>query len=207
MRYAEIVKGLPSKEDRPDLYDSYDGAARPEGWVNPVKIPPRIEKLIAEHSLGKLYPYEDLEAVGYWYNPANGRHATIAWEAADGVNAHSDHADYPWENPEFFGITLAQVEEWEDTDVIRHGLTMMGWARIGYNNRWGMRVDAKNPKIAQRSIQWFAKHHGMPHAVSVDIVPAVLAYNGSFKTFNLQGDQVEEFVARGRLEPAWELKR
>jgi len=40
----------PGPEERPDLYDGYDGADRPEGWENPVKAPERIEKLIAERA-------------------------------------------------------------------------------------------------------------------------------------------------------------
>lgn len=166
----------------------------------------RYREIIAEHSLGKLYKHEKIEAVGYWYNPTNGRHATIAWEAADGVNAHSDHADYPWENPEMFGVTKEELEYWADSDGgdgIRFGLTMKGWARIGYNTNMGMRVDAKNAKIAQRSIQWFAKNHTMPHAVSVSII----AQSGEMKVCNLKGDQVEEFARSGRIDPTTVLAR
>lgn len=165
----------------------------------------RYAEIISEHSLGKLYKYDGIEAVGYWYNPTNGKHATIAWEAADGVNAHSDHADYPWDNPEFFGITKDQLEDWGDTDEIRAGLVLKGWARIGYNTKMGMRVDVKNAKTAQRAIQWFAQHHGVPHAVGVGIWTG--ARSSGNEHFNLKGDQVTEFMERGRLEPAWKLER
>jgi hypothetical protein len=161
----------------------------------------RYHEIITEHSLGKLYKHENMEAVGYWYNPTTGRYATIAWEASDGVNAHSDHADYPWENPELFGITTDQLKDWAEGDGgdgVRHGLIMKGWARIGYNTKWGMRVDAKNATIARRSIQWFAKHHGMPTAVSVTV---------GAKHHNLKADQVEEFARTGRFDPAALLTR
>lgn len=41
---------LPSPQERPDLYDDFDGIDRPEGWKNPVKvkISPALEKRIAE---------------------------------------------------------------------------------------------------------------------------------------------------------------
>lgn len=44
---------IPSPKERPDLYDSYDGAERPAGWVNPVKTSPRLQKLIDQRKKQK----------------------------------------------------------------------------------------------------------------------------------------------------------
>lgn len=37
---------LPSPNERPDLYDDFDGINRPDGWVNPVAVPDRIQAAI-----------------------------------------------------------------------------------------------------------------------------------------------------------------
>jgi hypothetical protein len=163
----------------------------------------RYYEIITEHSLGKLYKHEKMEAVGYWYNPKNGAHATIAWEAADGVNAHSDHADYPWENPKLFGLTKEQLEDWGDTDAIRHGLVMMGWARIGFNTTTGMRMDVKNAKIGQLALRWFVEHHGMPPALSLSVIAGMY----QLKHYNMKGDQVEAYARNGRIDPTLLLVR
>jgi hypothetical protein len=41
-------KPVPTPEERPDLYDYYDGIDRPEGYQTGVWIPDRIQKLIDE---------------------------------------------------------------------------------------------------------------------------------------------------------------
>lgn len=42
------MNGIPSPKERPDLYDDFDGLDRPEGWKNPVSLPPDIQKLVDE---------------------------------------------------------------------------------------------------------------------------------------------------------------
>ena len=40
------VKKTPTPEQRPDLYDDFDGIERPEGYETGVKTPDYIQKLI-----------------------------------------------------------------------------------------------------------------------------------------------------------------
>lgn len=42
------MAGIPGPQERPDLYDHYDGSLepRPEGWKSPVDLPP-IDELKA----------------------------------------------------------------------------------------------------------------------------------------------------------------
>lgn len=40
------VKPIPSSKERLDLYDGFDGIERPEGWENPVKLPPELQGMI-----------------------------------------------------------------------------------------------------------------------------------------------------------------
>jgi hypothetical protein len=42
------MKKMPTPEERPDLYDDYDGIERPEGYQTGVKTPDYIQKLIDE---------------------------------------------------------------------------------------------------------------------------------------------------------------
>lgn len=42
----DLKKSMPTPQERPDLYDDFDYPERPEGWVNPVRVPDRIQKLI-----------------------------------------------------------------------------------------------------------------------------------------------------------------
>lgn len=44
------MSNLPSPNERPDLYDDFDGINRPEGWVNPVAVPDRIQAAIDARS-------------------------------------------------------------------------------------------------------------------------------------------------------------
>ena len=52
-------RGIPSPEERPDLYDDFDFdfdfdyTERPAGWVNPSKTPERIQCLIAKRKTAK----------------------------------------------------------------------------------------------------------------------------------------------------------
>jgi hypothetical protein len=47
METEQVKKPIPSPQERPDLYDDYDGGQATEG-KNPVKTPDYIQKLIAE---------------------------------------------------------------------------------------------------------------------------------------------------------------
>lgn len=42
----KILKPVPSPQERPDLYDDFDGIERPEGYQTGVKVPDYIQKLI-----------------------------------------------------------------------------------------------------------------------------------------------------------------
>ncbi|MEO7495276.1 MAG: hypothetical protein ABIV04_10020 [Massilia sp.] len=44
---------IPTPEERPDLYDYYDYIERPKGWVNPVRTPERIQRLIDAKELDR----------------------------------------------------------------------------------------------------------------------------------------------------------
>lgn len=44
---------LPSPQERPDLYDDFDGIERPAGYKTGVQVPERIQKLIAERQAKK----------------------------------------------------------------------------------------------------------------------------------------------------------
>lgn len=44
----EKVKSMPTPEQRPDLYDDFDGVERPEGYQTGVKTPDYIQKLLDE---------------------------------------------------------------------------------------------------------------------------------------------------------------
>ena len=37
---------IPSPEERPDLYDAFDGIDRPEGWKNTISTPDHIQRLL-----------------------------------------------------------------------------------------------------------------------------------------------------------------
>lgn len=37
---------MPSPQERPDLYDAFDGLDRPEGWKNPVSTPEHLQRLL-----------------------------------------------------------------------------------------------------------------------------------------------------------------
>jgi hypothetical protein len=49
-------KPMPTPAERPDLYDDFDGVERPAGWVNPVRVPERIQKLINERQAKTAAP-------------------------------------------------------------------------------------------------------------------------------------------------------
>lgn len=38
---------IPSQQDRPDLYDAFDGIDRPEGWENTISTPEHLQRLLA----------------------------------------------------------------------------------------------------------------------------------------------------------------
>jgi hypothetical protein len=48
MKNENEKKLIPSPQQRPDLYDDYDVPAQSSEQANPVKVPDRIQKLIAE---------------------------------------------------------------------------------------------------------------------------------------------------------------
>lgn len=39
-------KPIPGPDERPDLYDAYDGIDRPEDWKNPVALPDHLQKML-----------------------------------------------------------------------------------------------------------------------------------------------------------------
>jgi hypothetical protein len=53
METKDVKKTIPSPEQRPDLYDDFDGIERPEGQPTGVKTPDYIQKLIAERGQRK----------------------------------------------------------------------------------------------------------------------------------------------------------
>lgn len=48
METENVKKTVPTPDQRPDLYDDYDGIERPEGYETGVKTPDYIQKLIDE---------------------------------------------------------------------------------------------------------------------------------------------------------------
>ena len=46
MEKEQMKKGVPSPQERPDLYDDFDGIERPEGYKTGIKTPDYIQKLI-----------------------------------------------------------------------------------------------------------------------------------------------------------------
>lgn len=55
-------KPMPTPAERPDLYDDFDGVERPAGWVNPVRVPEYLQKLIDAKQASKAAPAEDQQA-------------------------------------------------------------------------------------------------------------------------------------------------
>lgn len=48
-RNKELVKRpIPGPDERPDLYDYYDGTDRPEGYKTGIEIPAHIQKALDE---------------------------------------------------------------------------------------------------------------------------------------------------------------
>lgn len=45
-----LKKPVPTPEQRPDLYDDYDGIERPEGYQTGVKTPDYIQQLIDQRA-------------------------------------------------------------------------------------------------------------------------------------------------------------
>lgn len=37
---------IPSPQERPDLYDAFDGIDKPEGWKNSISTPPHLQILL-----------------------------------------------------------------------------------------------------------------------------------------------------------------
>ena len=52
----EVNKKMPSPQQRPDLYDDFDGTDRPEGQPTGVATPDYIQKLIDERGAKKPAP-------------------------------------------------------------------------------------------------------------------------------------------------------
>jgi hypothetical protein len=48
METEKVKKPMPTPQERPDLYDDFDGVERPAGQGTGVKIPDYIQKLIDE---------------------------------------------------------------------------------------------------------------------------------------------------------------
>lgn len=46
METLKDKQGMPTQQERPDLYDDYDYVERPEGYQAGIKTPDRIQKLI-----------------------------------------------------------------------------------------------------------------------------------------------------------------
>lgn len=43
----KVSMPIPSPEERPDLYDAFDGIDRPEGWKNTISTPEHLQRLLA----------------------------------------------------------------------------------------------------------------------------------------------------------------
>lgn len=53
------TRGIPSPDERPDLYDAYDGAPRSPGWVNPIRVSSRLKDRIASRRKQQSDPSRD----------------------------------------------------------------------------------------------------------------------------------------------------
>lgn len=44
---------IPPPSERPDLYDDFDFPDRPEGYQNPIPIPPYLQRMIDERKAAR----------------------------------------------------------------------------------------------------------------------------------------------------------
>jgi hypothetical protein len=138
-------------------------------------------------------------AVGYWYHPRSGEYHIIAWEHANGSDAHSDHCDVAIDHPEWFG--LDPEAEYDDCDTVRADVILNGWVRIGYNTHGHtMWMDAASPQALHRGYKWFAKTHRV-QSLSVSVVTETTWEKG----YTIKGSDLIEYEANGRLQPSWKV--
>ncbi|SDH26809.1 hypothetical protein [Nitrosomonas sp. Nm132] len=53
---VNVKKPIPGPDERPDLYDAYDGIDRPEGYKTGVEMPDYIQKMIEERKAKQQQP-------------------------------------------------------------------------------------------------------------------------------------------------------
>lgn len=152
---------------------------------------------------------DDQDAVGYWYEPATGKHAVVPW---DSVRPDIHHWQVLFRNPERFGIDPALVKEENDTSGFGTDAAMWfgisrGWVRASVHyGGTGAVMDARTPADAQKTAQWLVQNHpGITH-MSVEIHPYKLWDGKSAppewvtqKYYHLEGRALERFLSQGVL--------
>lgn len=155
---------------------------------------------VVTETLGVLHTIDGEQAVGYWYHPKSGKYYTIVWDfhqRADDL--FTDHADVVFDHPEWFGLTREYLNDADDGDLARYGAVLQGWVRVGFNPSMGLRMDASSPRDAALTVRWFANHHSEKiKQITIDIVT-----RETFTSYAIADDDVPEYLATGRLQPAW----
>lgn len=156
--------------------------------------------------LESLIHFDGEDAIGYWYNPRSGKSYTIAWEASEGIpDTYEDHADVVWEHPDWFGLPEGYLEGDDvDMDTARYGAVLMGWVRVGYNRKSGLRMDARNPSEAFKTMKWFVSKHSEETIVSINID---LVSEDAITSYRIERNDVIEYESNGRLSAAWRTGR